>query len=253
MERDPCLPTSQPASTEAGNVTQDEDIYVGEELTVHTTIITLEGSGFSVADAPKPPVKKIGRDKDIFKKAWNDKFNCSKSLTIKCFHVFIWNIPSLDYQQFSRKQFSKLNSQRLVHCIKFQKSRSFRVKGHFKERFDQFSSKKTTILLFWKKLRSWQKLRQTRWPKQQDASFIESWVLRRNCIFRKWGLLTKMSIFSKDNGRIALKSCMKVRETELEQLNLNKSGSSKTSFFQKVKNKMRYSSQHKVKQSTNRE
>ena len=49
---DPSFPTAQPASPVAGNVTQDEDIDEGEELTAHTTIVTPESSSSSVVEAP---------------------------------------------------------------------------------------------------------------------------------------------------------------------------------------------------------
>ena len=58
VERDPSSPTLQPASPVAGNITQDEDIDVGD-LSAQTTIVTPEGSRFSVVEAPPPQVKKM--------------------------------------------------------------------------------------------------------------------------------------------------------------------------------------------------
>ena len=52
----------------SSNITQEEDVDVSEELNVPTTIVTPEGDRFTVLEAP-PPVKKIKRDKNIFKKA----------------------------------------------------------------------------------------------------------------------------------------------------------------------------------------
>ena len=68
VERDPSSPPQQqPLSPEAGNITQEEDVDVGEELNV-PTCVTPESGSFTALEAP-PPVKKIKRDKNIFKKA----------------------------------------------------------------------------------------------------------------------------------------------------------------------------------------
>ena len=58
--RDPSS-QQQPASAEAGNVTQDEDNDVGHELTVQTLIVNPQGCRLSVLEAPPPPVKKRRR------------------------------------------------------------------------------------------------------------------------------------------------------------------------------------------------
>ena len=68
VERDPFFLLPQPSSPDSCNVTQDEETDVGEELTVHTSVVTAEGSRFSVLEAPPPLVKKIERDKNISKK-----------------------------------------------------------------------------------------------------------------------------------------------------------------------------------------
>ena len=69
VERDPASPPQQqPLSPEAGNITQEEDVDVGEELNKSTTCVTPEGGSFYALGAP-PPVKKIKTDKNIFKKA----------------------------------------------------------------------------------------------------------------------------------------------------------------------------------------
>ena len=59
-------PQQQPLSPEAGNITQEEDVDVGEELNVPTTIVTMESGRFTVLEAA-PRVKKIKRDKNILK------------------------------------------------------------------------------------------------------------------------------------------------------------------------------------------
>ena len=57
MKRDTSCPTRQPSSPVASNVTQDQEIDVGEELTVQATTVTSEGSIFSVLEALPPPIK----------------------------------------------------------------------------------------------------------------------------------------------------------------------------------------------------
>ena len=71
VERDASSPPQQqqPLSPEAGNITQEEDVDVGEELNVPTTIVNPEGGRFTVLEAP-PPVKKIKREKH-FQKSLN--------------------------------------------------------------------------------------------------------------------------------------------------------------------------------------
>ena len=68
-ERDLSFPQQQqPLSPEEGNLTEEDDVDVGEELNVLTTLVTPEGDRFTVLKSP-PPVKKIKRDKNIFKKS----------------------------------------------------------------------------------------------------------------------------------------------------------------------------------------
>ena len=69
VERDPASPPQQqPLSPEAGNITQEEDVDVSEELNVSTTCVTPKGGSFTALEAP-PPVKKTKTDTNIFKKA----------------------------------------------------------------------------------------------------------------------------------------------------------------------------------------
>ena len=69
VKRDPSSPPrQQPLSPEGGNITQEEDVDVGEELNVPTTCVTPEGGSFT-AFHRQQPLKNIKRDKNIFKKA----------------------------------------------------------------------------------------------------------------------------------------------------------------------------------------
>ena len=52
VERDPSSPKPQPASPVPRKVTQDEDIDVGDELTVHKTKFYPGGSRFRLVEAP---------------------------------------------------------------------------------------------------------------------------------------------------------------------------------------------------------
>ena len=99
LERDLSSPPPQSVSPEACNVTQDEEIDVGEELTVQTTIVTPEGSRFSVLEAPPPLVKKVKKtQKKRLKrhKKGSKKPNCSspnysKAFTNKSLNNFYMN------------------------------------------------------------------------------------------------------------------------------------------------------------------
>ena len=91
VERDPSSPTPQSASPVAGNVLQDEDIGVSEELTVQTTNVTSEASRFSVVEAPPLLAQKMKKDKVLLKKAWTDKSNYPKALIPKSFLNFYIN------------------------------------------------------------------------------------------------------------------------------------------------------------------
>ena len=69
VERDPSSPPQQqPLSPKASNLYQVEDVDAGEELNAPTTFDTTVGGRFHVVEAP-PPVKKIRRGGNIFKKA----------------------------------------------------------------------------------------------------------------------------------------------------------------------------------------
>ena len=55
----------------------------GKELTNHTTVVTGEPNKFGSLEALLPPVKKIRRDGNVFKKAWTAKPNHPIALTNK--------------------------------------------------------------------------------------------------------------------------------------------------------------------------
>ena len=71
VERDPSSPPKQqPLSPEEGNITQEEDVNVDEELNVPTTNVTPEGRRFTVSKAP-PPVKKKKKRQKHFQESLN--------------------------------------------------------------------------------------------------------------------------------------------------------------------------------------